>query len=163
MAPLIILIVSFIVALALNFVFQNKYSISLLGRFALATMLASTGVSHFIKTDEMLQMMPHFLPYKIWLVYFTGVLEMGAGLGLLLRRWAKFSSIALIAFFILILPANIIGSIKRVELGGMENGPLYLFFRIPLQIFFICWTYYFGIYLLKRTSIGRPESYSHTG
>ena len=71
-------------------------------------------------------------------------------------------SVALIAFFVLILPANIVGSLKGVELGGMENGPAYLFFRIPLQIFFICWTYYFGVYLLKRRSAERLESYSQT-
>jgi len=29
----------------------------------------------------------------------------------------------------------------------MENGAMYLLFRIPLQIFFIFWVYYFGIRL----------------
>ena len=49
-----------------------------------------------------------------------------------------------------ILPANIIGSFKKVELGGMENGPGYLYFRVPLQLLFVGWTYYFGIYLLDK-------------
>ena len=39
-------------------------------------MLLFTGSSHFFKTHEMVQMMPEFLPYKIQLVYFTGVLEL---------------------------------------------------------------------------------------
>ena len=162
MAPLIILIISFGTGLALNFVLQKKYSISDLGRFALAIMLAFTGASHFIKTEEMFQMMPNFFPYKTLFVYLTGVLEIGAGVGLLFRRFAKLTSVALIVFFVLILPANIIGSIKRVELGGMENGPTYLFFRVPLQLFFICWTYYFGIYLPTKKSVEGSESYSHT-
>ena len=160
MSPLVILITSFVMVLASNFVFQNKYSTSRVGRFALTIMLVFTGASHFIKTEEMIQMMPHILPFKAWFVYFTGVVEIVAGVGLLFGRWAKFTSVALIVFFVLILPANIIGTIKRVELGGMENGPLYLFFRVPLQLFFIWWTYYFGIYLLKK-DLGRSESYSH--
>ncbi len=161
MAPLIILVISFAIASALNFLAKKKFSISDLGRFALAIMLAFTGASHFIKTEEMVQMMPSFVPYKALFVYVTGVLEIGAGVGLLFRQLAKFTSFALIVFFVLILPANIIGTVKQVELGGMENGPLYLFFRVPLQLFFIWWTYYFGIYLLKK-DLGRSESYSHT-
>ena len=65
-------------------------------------------------------------------------------------RYSKWTSIALILFFLAILPANIIGSFKRVELGGMENGPVYLYFRIPLQLLFIGWAYYFGIHLSER-------------
>ncbi len=36
--------------------------------------------------------------------------------------------------------------VKEVNLGGMENGAMYLFFRIPLQVIFIAWAYYFGIH-----------------
>ena len=116
-----------------------------MGRTALAIMLLFTGSSHFYKSEEMVQMMPEFLPFKIQLVYFTGVLELLGAVGLLIKQTAKWTSIALILFFLCILPANIIGSLKKVELGGMENGPGYLYFRIPLQILFIWWTYYFGI------------------
>jgi uncharacterized membrane protein len=163
MSTLIILLLSFVMLLALNkYVMKTKYSTSQLGRFAMATMLGFTGAAHFIKTQEMVQMMPYFLPYKTWFVYATGLFEIAAAARLLFQRWAIVTSVALMMFFVLILPANIIGSLKRVELGGMENGPTYLFFRIPLQIFFICWTYYFGIYLFKGISTKRSDSFSHT-
>jgi uncharacterized membrane protein len=163
MSTLIILLLSFIILLALNkYVMRTKFSISQLGRLAMAIMLVFTGAAHFIKTQEMVQMMPDFLPYKIWFVYATGLLEIAAATGLLLQRWTISASVALIIFFVVILPANIIGSIRRVELGGMENGPMYLIFRIPLQIFFIWWTYYFGIYLFKGISTNRSDSFSHT-
>jgi uncharacterized membrane protein len=141
---------------------KTKYSIGQLGRFAMAIMLGFTGAAHFIKTQEMVQMIPVFLPYKTLFVYATGLLEIAAAAVLLFQRWAVSASVVLIIFFVLILPANIIGSLKRVELGGMENGPMYLFFRIPLQIFFICWTYYFGINLQKGISTNRSDSFSHT-
>jgi uncharacterized membrane protein len=98
----------------------------------------------------MVQSMPDFFPYKEGLVYFTGVVELLAAAGLVIDRTAKVTSIMLIIFLVCILPANIIGSLKRVELGGMENGPIYLFFRLPLQLFFVWWTYFFGIRLKTK-------------
>lgn len=145
MAPLIVLVVSYLLFwLANRYLLNRKFSNSFMGRIALALMLLMTGSAHFFKTDAMVQSMPDVLPYKVELVYFTGVVELLAAAGLLFDRTAKITSILLIIFFICILPANVIGSLKRVELGGMENGPMYLLFRIPLQIFFIWWTYYFG-------------------
>jgi uncharacterized membrane protein len=145
MAPLIVLIASFGLFWIVNkYLLKEKYSISLIGRVALALMLLMTGAAHFFKTDVMVQSMPDMLPYKVELVYFTGVVELLAAVGLLFNRTAKLISILLIIFFIGILPANIIGSLKHVELGGMENGPVYLWFRIPLQVFFMGWAYYFG-------------------
>ena len=153
MATLIALISTFLILwLANTFVAKGFLSLSLMGRIALAVMLLFSGSSHFYKTDEMLQMMPDFLPNKRNLVYLTGVLEIVAAVGLLINRFAKLSSIAVIIFFIAILPANVIGSMKRVELGGMQHGPDYLYFRIPLQLLFIAWTYYFGIYM-----VGKPQ------
>ena len=153
MATLIALISTFLILWLTNtFVAKGSLSLSLMGRIALAVMLLFSGSSHFYKTDEMLQMMPDFLPNKLNLVYLTGVLEIVAAVGLLINRFAKLTSIALILFFIVILPANVIGSMKRVELGGMQYGPNYLYFRIPLQLLFIAWTYYFGIYM-----VGKPQ------
>lgn len=148
MAPLIILLVSFGAFFAVNkFLLSEKFSLSFIGRTALAIMLIATGIAHFLNTDSMVQMMPDFMPAKRELVYFTGVCELLAVVGLLWEKFAKLTAIMLIIFFIAILPANIIGSLKEVQFGGMENGVMYLFFRIPLQILFIGWTYYFGIRL----------------
>lgn len=150
MAPLIVLIVSFSGFWIVNtYIVKEKFSLSFIGRVALALMLLMTGSAHFFKTDAMVQSMPDMLPYKVGLVYFTGVVELLAAAGLLFDRTAKFTSILLIIFFICILPANIIGSLKNVELGGMENGPMYLWFRISLQVLFIGWAYYFGVKKLR--------------
>jgi len=152
MATLITLISTFLILWLINkVVAKGSLSLSLMGRIALAVMLLFSGSSHFYKTEEMLQMMPDFLPNKLNLVYLTGVLEMVAAVGLLVNRFARLTSIALITFFIVILPANVIGSMKRVELGGMQYGPNYLYFRIPLQLLFIAWTYYFGIYMVGKS------------
>jgi uncharacterized membrane protein len=112
-------------------------------------MLIATGIAHFTNTNEMIQMMPDFLPLKRETVYLTGVLELLAVIGLLIARTSKLTSVLLIIFFIAVLPANIAGSLKKVNFGGMEIGSVYLLFRIPLQILFIFWAYYFGIRINK--------------
>jgi uncharacterized membrane protein len=108
-------------------------------------MLVVTGSAHFFKTTSMMAAMPSLLPYKREIVYGTGILELVAAVALFFSKTSRITSVVLIIFFIVILPANIVGSLKKVELGGMENGPYYLIFRIPLQLFFIWWAYYFGI------------------
>ena len=144
-----------------KYVLRGHFTISMVGRVAMAIMLLFTGVFHFYKTAEMVQMLPSFLPYKTELVYATGIFEILAGVGLIFPQTSPWTSFALIVFFILVLPANIIGALKKVELGGMENGPGYLYFRIPLQILVIWWTYYFGIWLARPVPSKRSESFSH--
>ena len=146
MAPLIILLVTFALLYSCDrFVLSGKIGLSLAGRIAMAAMLVATGISHFTNAEEMIAMMPHFVPAKRELVYFTGVCELAAVVGLVWNRTARLASILLIVFFVLVLPANIAGSLKSVNFGGMEHGPWYLLLRVPLQLFFIWWVWWFGM------------------
>lgn len=152
MAPLIALIATFIFLFAANrFLFGRKLSMSLIGRISMAVMLLVTGIAHFTHTELMVDAMPDALPVKRELVYFTGVCELAAVIGLIWNKTSRLASVLLIIFFIAVLPANIVGSLKQVNLGGMENGAVYLWFRIPLQIFFIWWVWYFGIRAGSKT------------
>ena len=128
-----------------KFTLKGKLTLSFVGRAALAIMLIFTGIAHFTMTESMIQMLPEFIPLKKEIVYLTGILEISASIGLLIQRLSKLTSILLIVFFLAILPANIVGSIKQVNFGGMAKGVSHLYFRIPLQVLFIFWTYYFGI------------------
>ena len=128
-----------------KFTLKVKFTLSFVGRAALAIMLIFTGIAHFTMTETLIQMLPDFIPLKKETVYLTGILEISASIGLLIQRLSKLTSILLIMFFLAILPANIVGSIKQVDFGGMAKGVSHLYFRIPLQLLFIFWTYYFGI------------------
>ena len=146
MAPFVFLLVTFGLLCALNrFALSGRLTLSFIGRASMAVMLIVTGISHFTNTAEMVAITPDFVPAKRGMVYFTGVCELAAVIGLLWNRTAWLASVLLIVFFVLVLPANIAGSLKSVQFAGMEYGPLYLLFRIPLQIFFIWWVWYFGI------------------
>lgn len=154
MAPLIVLITTFVTLFLLNrFALGGRLTLSLRGRASMAAMLVLTGIAHFTSTDLMVEIMPDAIPLKREMVYFTGLCELAAAVGLIWNKTSRLASILLIVFFLLVLPANIAGSLKEVPLGGMENGALYLLFRIPLQILFIVWVWYFG---LKLNSAAPP-------
>ena len=150
MTPLIFLIVCFGITFLINkFLLKARLSLSFIGRISIAIMLIFSGIAHFVITDLMVEMIPELIPFKKETVYLTGILEIIASIGLLTQKFARMTSIMLILFFLAIFPANIIGSIKEVELGGMEKGVIHLYFRIPLQLLFIIWVYYFGIKINK--------------
>lgn len=97
----------------------------------------------------MAMMIPGFIPYKKLLVYFTGLIEDSAAAGLLIHSLQHVTSILLIIYFVLILPANINAAMNHIDLEkASDKGPgiKYLWFRVPLQIVFIAWTYFSGLY-----------------
>lgn len=146
MAPLIFLLATFGILYALNrYIFDRRLDLSVMGRFAMAVMLIVTAISHFTSTDVMVEMMPDFIPAKREAVYLTGVIEILFVIGLLWERMSKITSVLLVFFFLAVLPANVIGSVKKVQLGGMEYGMWYLLFRVPLQVFLMWWAWYFGL------------------
>lgn len=155
MAPLIILLVSFCLLWGLNvYIFKRSLSNARIGCISMGIMLLFTGAAHFFKTGEMVAMMPDFIPFKTEIVYLTGLLEIGAALSLIFQIKARLVSMLLIVFFFAVLPANIVGSMKQIALGGMEYGTAYLYFRIPFQLLLIWWVYYFGIKTNKTESYG---------
>lgn len=129
--------------------------LSFAGRLAMTFMMIFSAVGHFVFTDGMAMMMPDFIPYREGVVYFSGVLEIGFALGLLINRLNLVASWTLIVFFILVLPANIYASIHHIDLQTATDsgyGIEYLWFRVPLQVVFITWVYIFGIFLPKKES-----------
>lgn len=116
------------------------------GCLGIALLFAFTGVGHFIKTGPMADMLPAYIPGRIWLVYFTGVLEMAAGIAVLSIRWRKPVACGLIAMLIAFLPVNIYAAINRIGPGGHALGPVYLLLRVPLQLFVGIWIYWFAIH-----------------
>jgi uncharacterized membrane protein len=144
MKPLIVLLIVFAISVFVVKFAAHKYDIPLSARIAMCAMLLFTAIGHFAFTKGMAMMIPGFIPFKTELVYLTGLLEIILGIGLLFPGTRVYSAWILIIFFILILPANIKAAIEHIDIQeGTFEGPglKYLWFRIPLQIFLIIWTY----------------------
>lgn len=149
MKPLIVLLVSFLLTLVITKLVNGDWNYIFSGNAAMSVMLLFTSIGHFKYVDGMIMMMPEKMPAKKLLVYFTGLIEIAAAVGLLIPSFCNMTSWLLIIFFICILPANINAAIKKIDYAKATTegrGPSYLWFRIPLQIFFIAWVYWFGIH-----------------
>lgn len=110
-------------------------------RIGLSLFFLFTAIGHFVKTEEMSLMLPGWVPYRVEMIYFTGVLEFLGAIGIWIPRLMKFTGWCLIVFLICILPSNIYAAINKVPFGGHEAGLTYLIFRIPFQLLLIWWTY----------------------
>lgn len=149
MKPFIVLIVTFLISLTILKLTTDTYDLQMAGRIAMAVMLLFTSIAHFKFVKGMTMMIPDFIPNKKLVVYATGFVEIVAAICLLFTSTHKFTAWFLILFFIFLLPANVNAALKKVN---FENGTYtgnsisYLWFRIPLQIFFIAWVYFSSIY-----------------
>ncbi|PUB32858.1 putative membrane protein [Elizabethkingia sp. YR214] len=151
MKLLSILFSVFIIALLGTKIIQGEWNWIFSGNLGMAVFIIFTGFSHFKFQKGMALMIPDFIPYKMFWVYFTGVLEIAAGIGLMLPQLREITAILLIVFYIAVFIANINSSKKRINIFKADyTGPgmTYLYKeRIPMQIILIAWAWYFGIYL----------------
>lgn len=148
MEPLIILIAAFVLSLIISKLITRQPKLILSGNIAMSAMLFFTAIGHFVYPAGMAMMLPDFIPFKLGMVYFTGFAEIAAAVGLLIPALRYWTGVLLIMFFILVLPANINAAIKQVDLKNASytgKGLSYLWFRVPLQILFIIWVWYFAI------------------
>jgi uncharacterized membrane protein len=144
MKPLIVLSAVSLLSILIIKLLIQKYDLLLSARIGMCAMLLFTAIGHFVFTKGMSMMIPSIVPFRTELVYLTGVLEILLGIGLLIPSLRMYSGCALILFFMLLLPANINAAINHIDYqrGTFDGtGVSYLWFRVPLQILFIAWTY----------------------
>ena len=145
MAPLIVLIVVTIIArLAGQFGVASLRDWPAATRVGLAVMFCFTAIAHFNSMRaDLIRMVPPALPNPEFLVTFTGVCEVLGAIGLLVPRTRRMAAIALIAFLLAVLPANIYAATAGVTLRGAPPTPLLP--RIALQLLFIGLLYWTGV------------------
>jgi uncharacterized membrane protein len=105
-------------------------------RDALAVMLLFTGSAHFTPMKEdLIRTTPQWVPRPRAMVFFTGLCELAGAIGLVIPETRRAAGIALILFFIAVLPANIHAARAKITLRGRPATTLWL--RVPMQILFI--------------------------
>ena len=141
MKPFILLLVAFGVA---AFLCRTTAA----GNIAMCAMLCFTALGHFKFTQGMAKMVPTRIPFKKEIVLATGVLEILFGVGLLFPGTRLLTGVSLVIFLVIMLPANIHAARNHLnyETGEFDGkGLRYLWFRVPLQLFFIGWVVYFSV------------------
>jgi uncharacterized membrane protein len=131
----------FIITILGQWISALRISASARARVGLSLFFLFTALGHFISPREMAAMVPPAIPYKVGVIYLTGVLELLGAIGVWIPKLIKITGICLILMLLALLPANIYAALNRVDFGGHNVGPAYLVLRLPFQIFVIWWTY----------------------
>jgi len=145
MAVLIVLLATFAIAVLSKQLLSKPTNYRTCGHIAIATMFIFAGISHFGLADDMVAMLPEFVPFRYGIIYVTGLIEIALAVGFLFAITMRITGILAIAFLVAVFPANIYAALNAVDFGGNAAGPIYLLFRVPMQIFLIGWIWYFCI------------------
>lgn len=145
MIVLVVLLSVFTVTWGLSAITQRPRQIRTAGCIAFAALFIFTGISHFALAEGMVQMLPEWVPGRYPIIYITGIIEIILGLGFLWPSVRRMSGLLTLTFLIAVLPSNIYAALNSVDFGGNINGPRYLFFRIPLQLFLLWWVWFMAV------------------
>jgi uncharacterized membrane protein len=137
MLVLVILIASILIFRGLGFAGVSAFaSWPAAVRDGLAVMLLFATSARFTPMKEdLIRMTPRWVPWPRAMVFFTGFCELAGAIGLVIPATRRAAGIALILFFIAVLPANIQAAYSGITLRGRPPTPLWL--RVPMQVLFI--------------------------
>ncbi len=110
-------------------------------KWLLAVFFVVAGVNHFRKPDFYVAIMPPYLPWHYELVIISGVFEVVLGIALLIPRFTVLAAWGLIALLVAIFPANLHMALNSEQFP--EIRPVLLWARLPLQVVFIAWAYWY--------------------
>jgi uncharacterized membrane protein len=149
MAPLFILVISFLVLRAIGLLGVRRLSSwQEAGLVAVAIMFLFTGSTHFTAMKhDYAAMLPGFAPMKVSIIHMTGALQIAGAIGLLVPRTRRLAGIGLALHLVAMFPGNVYAALNEVPFRGEPPTPLWL--RTPIQLFYI------GMVLW--TSIKRPS------
>lgn len=109
--------------------------------FLIAALFIFSGIMHFVIPDSYAGIVPPWLPYRLQIVYLSGLLEIAGGIGVLIPSLRKAAGIGLVALLIAVFPANIQMLANAISAGESTFYITLLFLRLPLQPLMIVWTY----------------------
>jgi uncharacterized membrane protein len=120
--------------------------------FLLALVLAVAGLVHLMEPGAFLPFMPPYLPQPVFLIYFTGVLELFAAVGLRSPGLRQKTAWWLVAYFVALWPVHFHVAANSIPVFGLAS-PAFLWGRTAFQIVFIAWAAWIAL-LARREGLG---------
>ena len=115
-------------------------TLKLISLLAMSALYCVAGISHFLKPDIFLKITPKWVPYPEKVNIIVGALEIVFAIALLFNMTRLYAAMAIIAFLIAVLPANI-RHFKLAKRNGKFVIPTLI--RLPIQGLLIYWAYTF--------------------
>ncbi len=111
-----------------------------ISKYLLAAAFILGGINHFVMPAFYLRIMPPYLPAHLFLIYLSGFLETGFGIGLLIPKTSRRAAWGIILLLIAVYPANIYMAMNTELFPDINPWIIYL--RLPLQIVLIGWAFW---------------------
>ena len=121
-----------------------KFDIKYLSLMVMGIFYISIGFSHFTSPIWYVQIVPPYLPYKLELVYISGLFEILFGGMLLFKKTRFLAGWGLILLLIAVYPANIY--LAQTNGAAMNTTPLIAWGRLPVQFIFVGLAYWHSKY-----------------
>ena len=112
--------------------FIKKYK--LLTIYVMSIMYIFIGIRHFTDPQYFLDIVPPQLPSKLFLVYFTGLIEVVGGAAILAPKTRKAGAYLLIFLLVSVFPANIYLYISETPQNLLGISKMDALIRMPFQI-----------------------------
>ncbi len=103
-----------------------------LRRAFLSSLFFIAGMVHLISPERFLPALPESLPFKLEIIFVTGILEIVLALGLIQRKNRDFFARTSALYLLLLLPVHVYVSLKGIEIFGISS-PLILWARTLFQ------------------------------
>ena len=117
-----------------------KFKIKTISVIIMSLFYIMAGTNHFINPDWYVRIVPPILPFKIAIVYISGVLEIILGSLLILPKARFIAGWGLIILLVAVYPANIYVALTNGE--AMDITPLIAWGRLPFQFVLIGLAYW---------------------
>ena len=108
----------------------------------LSIFFIGAGVSHFLRPDFYLAIVPPYLPAHRALVAVSGCFEILGGIGVLLPSVRSVAGWGLVALLCAVFPANLHMAMNPAQFVSMGFSSWALYARLPLQLVFIAWAFW---------------------
>jgi|TARA_B110000438_G_scaffold64593_1_gene65129 uncharacterized membrane protein len=95
------------------------------------------GIEHFRSPQKFVDIVPNYLPFALFLVYLTGVIEIVGGLGIIYPDTREITGRLMVLFLLAVYPANFYMWANDVPFNGTRlttNGHL---MRLSVQMLLI--------------------------
>ena len=107
-------------------------------RIVFAIFMIYAGLQHFVKPEFFTAFLPNFLPYKDFIIYASGLIEIILGVLLIIPKYKHMGASGILALMILFLPIHIWDVFKETPAIGSHKAAL---IRLPIQFILISLAY----------------------
>ena len=101
--------------------------------YIMSIMYVFIGIRHFTDPQYFLGIVPPQLPFKLFLVYFTGLIEVVGGVAILAPKTRKAGAYLLILLLVSVFPANIYLYVSETPQNLLGISKIDALIRMPFQ------------------------------